>query len=92
MKSLKEQLLIVLGLGVAGEDEKAAIGGRQADVDHLNRGHLFDHRPCGQSRGQRAQTLLQRDVQTVGKESNKDVSFDAFVLLMMDRAEGEVAL
>jgi hypothetical protein len=88
MKSLKEQLLIVLGLRVAGEDKKATIGGRQADIDHLDRGHLFDHRPSGQSRGQHTQTLLQRDVQTVGKESNEDVSFDTFVLLMMDGAEG----
>jgi hypothetical protein len=37
MKSLKEQLLIVLGLHVAGEDKEATIGGRQADIDHLNR-------------------------------------------------------
>lgn len=36
--------------------------------------------------------MQQRDVQTVGKESNEDVSFDAFVLLMMNGTKGWVAL
>src|SRR5271169_4368279 len=58
-ESLKQQLLILLRLGIAGQNQEPAVGGRQADIDHLNGRPLFDDRSTGQPRGQGAYPLLQ---------------------------------
>jgi hypothetical protein len=59
------------------------------DIDHLQGSEFFQHRPWGQSWRQRACTLFKRDLQTVRHESNKDMSLDAFITLMIDRPDGE---
>ena len=76
--------MVLLGFRVARQDDLAAIGGRQMNIDHLDRGHFFDHRPGRQPRGQGLCILVQRHLQAVGHEGDKDVCFDAMLELVMD--------
>jgi hypothetical protein len=49
-------------------------------------------RRWGQAWGEIAKRLLQRDLQAVCDEGDKDVGLDPFVRLMMDRTDHEVVL
>src|SRR5262249_45211040 len=40
-----EHLLLHWQLGVAGQHQRATVGGRETDVEHLDRGHLIEHGP-----------------------------------------------
>ena len=82
--------MILLRLRIAGKDEEAPIGGRQANVDHLDGRHFLDHRATGQPWRQNPQPLLQGDIQTIGQKRYKDVSLDARVLLVIDGADGQI--
>ena len=42
--------------------------------------------------GQRLKPCAQRDVQTIGKEGDEDVRFDAMLELVMNRAELQIVL
>ena len=88
----QQELLVLFGLSVSGQDEAAAVGGRKMHVDHLQRRHLFQHGPWGQPGRQRAQPVLERDLQAVGHERDKDVRLDAGVGLVVDGPQREVAL
>ena len=57
-----EELQLGLRLGVAGQHQFAAVGGREMDVDHLDGGELFEGAAGGQPRRQGAQAALQRHV------------------------------
>ena len=82
--------MVAVGLGVARQDQLTSIGGGQVHVDHLHGRELLQHRPRRESGGARAGALLQRHMQAIGDEGDKDVGFDAFVGLMIDRADREV--
>jgi len=56
-------------------------------IDHLDRRHLVEHRPRCQARRQRSQPLLQRDLQAVRQERDKDVGFNALIALVVDGAD-----
>ena len=80
-----------LGLGVAGQQQFAAVGGRDMEIDHLHGGELFDDATRRQAGGQRMQPPGERDVEAIGEEGDKDVRLDARLVLVKDRADGEVA-
>jgi hypothetical protein len=61
-------------------------------VDHLHLSDLFNDGARGQARRVAPRQVLQRDLQTIGKETDEDVGFDARVGLMIHGADGEVAL
>jgi len=61
-------------------------------IDHLDRGHLVQHRPRRQSRRQRAQPSLQCDLQAVGQERHEDMRLDTRIVLMIDRPDRQIPL
>ncbi len=89
---LQQELVVLLRLSVSGKDERAAIRGGEVNVQHLDGGELIEHGAGRQPRRQRAQALLQRCLEAIGEERHEDVSFDAFVCLVIDRPDGKIDL
>ena len=57
-----QKLEFRLGLGVAGQQQLASVGGWQMDIDHLDGGEFLQGTARGQSRRQGMQTALQGDL------------------------------
>ena len=83
--------MILLRLGVAGEDERASVRGGEVNVEHLDRGELFQNGARRQPWRQRTQTLLQRYLEAVGEERHEDVRLDTLVCLVIDGPDSEIA-
>ena len=81
-----QQLLVGSELGIAAQDQGAAIGGGQVHVEHLDGGELIEDGARGQAGGKRAEARAQGDMQAVGEESDEDVRFDAAFELVIDGA------
>ena len=92
LQAVEQESELGLGLGVAGQADLAAVGGRDVDVDHLHGGELLEGAARGEPGGEGGELAAQRDVQAIGEEGDEDVGLDAPLALMMDRADGEVAL
>ena len=88
---IQQEAELGFGLGIAGEQQLAAVGCRQVNIDHLHGGELLQHAARRQSRRQRVQAPRQRDVQAISQEGNKDVGLDARLELVKDRSDCEVA-
>ncbi len=74
---LQQDGLVRFGLGVGGEHDGSSISRGQVHIDHLDGCHLLQHCARRQSRRQSLQPLLQRDLQAIREEGDKDVRFDA---------------
>src|SRR5215471_18755351 len=72
---LHEKLLVGVQFGVAAQDQRAAVGGWEVDVEHLDGGKLVEHGPRGEPGGQRFELGVQRDVKAIGHKGNEDVRF-----------------
>ena len=59
-------------------------------IDHLHGGKFFQNASRCEARGERVQASSQRDVQTVGKESDEDMRLDPILALMEDRPQCEI--
>jgi hypothetical protein len=92
LELLHQELLVDVQFGVAGQDQLAAIGGREVDIEHLDGGELVEHGPRCEARRQWLEPRTQRDVQAIGQEGDEDVRFDAMLKLVMDRAKLQIAL
>ena len=92
LQALQQEQVIVFRLGMAGQDDRSAVGRGQLDVDHLDCGEFFEHGPRRQSRRQRLQPLLQRDHQRIGEERHEDMGLDAVLELMMDGTDRQIVL
>lgn len=92
LEFLDQQLQFGLGLRVASETDLAPVGGRHEHVDHLRGGDLLQHTARGQSGCELFESMSERDVQTVGEESDEDVRFDAFFVLMENGSDRQVTL
>ena len=90
--NLQQEQVIVLGFGMARKDHDSVVGRGQFDVDHLDRGELFQHGFGCQSRRQSLQPLLERHHQAIGEEGHEDVSFDAGFELVMDGPHRKIVL
>ena len=77
--------------GIAGQQQLAAVGRRDMQIDHLHGGELFDGAARGQTGRQGMQPPAKRDVQTIGEEGDEDMRLDAPLILVKDRPNGEVA-
>ena len=86
---IQQEAELGFGLGIAGEQQLAAVGGRQMDVDHLHGGKLLQHAARRQSRRQRMQAPRESDVQAIGQKGNEDVRLDASLELVKDRPDRE---
>ena len=91
LERVEQHAQLGLRLGVAGEQEFASIGCRDVDVDHLDGGELLEHAARGQPRRQRIQAAFERDMQAIGEEGDEDMRLDPLLLLVEDRADGEIA-
>ena len=78
------------GLGVAGQQQLAAIGGGQVHVDHLHSGELLEHATRRQSGRQRKQATAKGDVQAIRQEGDENVGLDTRLELVKDRPDGEI--
>lgn len=78
------------GLGVAGEEQFAAVHGRHAHVEHLHGRKFLEHGAGHQSAGDAARLLPQRDRQAVGQKRHERVRFDPVGPLMKNRPQSEV--
>ena len=87
----EEQLLIGLRLGIAGQDQEAAIGGRHPHIDHLHRGELLQCRAWSQTRSEGFEPMLQGNLQAIGDEGHEDVGLDALIDLVVDGADRQIA-
>src|SRR6266852_8395467 len=92
LESLHEKLLVGVQFSVAAQDQCAAIGGREVDVEHLDGGELVEHGPRGEAGGQRLELGVQRYVQAIGQKGDEDVRFDAVLKLVVDRTELQIVL
>ena len=84
MQLVQQELLILTGLGVTGKDDGAAISGGELDIEHLHGRHFGEYLGRGKPRGDLAQATFQGDPQTVGQEADKDMGFDAIIVLVVD--------
>src|SRR5580704_13416957 len=82
-----QKFLVGGEFGVTAEDQGAAVGGREMDVEHLDRCKLVEHSSRREAGRQRLEPCTQRDVQAVGQEGDEDMRLDAVLELMMDRAQ-----
>jgi hypothetical protein len=65
----------VLDLG-AGGGYSTEFGGREMDVEHLDRCKLVEHSSRSEAGRQRLEPCTQRDVQAVGQEGDEDMRLD----------------
>ena len=65
---VEEELEVFFGLGVAGHDDLASVGGGKVDVDHLHGGELFQHGSRCEPAGGAAEPGFERHLQAVGEE------------------------
>ena len=91
LQAVEEQAQVGLGLGEAGEDDLAAVGGGQMHVDHLHGGEFFQGAARSEARGEAVEAAGQGDLQAIGEEGDENVGFDARFELMENRADREVA-
>jgi hypothetical protein len=89
---LQQQAEFGFGLGIAGEQQFAAVGGRQMHVDHLYGSKLLQHGSRRQTRRQRVQAPRQCHVQAIGQKGDEDMCLDAGLELVKDRPDREIAL
>ena len=80
-----------LWLGVTGQEQLAAVGDRDVQVNHLHGGELFDGAAWRQAGGQRVEPPVERDMEAIGQEGDEDMRLDARLVLVKDRPNGEVA-
>ena len=91
LQFLQQEAELGFGLGVAGEYQLAAVGGRQVHVDHLHGGELIEHAARRQPGRQRMQAPRKSDVQAIGQEGDEDVRLNACLNLVKDRPDRQVA-
>ena len=84
--------MLFLGLGIASEDQPAAISSRKPGVEHHQRREFLKHRSRRQAGCVLAQPMAQRDVHAVGKEAHEDVRLDAILVLVEHRPDRQIAL
>lgn len=73
-------------LGVAFHFELTSVGGRDDDIQHLDLAESFKDAASTQTAGFLFVEFFKGDVQAVGEEADKDVSFNARVQLVENRS------
>ena len=87
---VQKELVLLVRLGVARQDEAPAVGGRQMDIHHLDGGERLDDGARCEAVGPWPGEVLQGDQQAVGDEGDKDVRLDPLLALMEDGPDREV--
>ncbi len=84
--------MILPGLSVTCEDERAPVRRGEVNVQHLDGGERLKHGAGRQPRRQRAQALLQRHLEAIGQKGHEDVRLDTPIALVIDGPDCEIAL
>ena len=87
----QEQLLVWFRVGISGEDEFAALGGRELHIQQRQSAELVQRLAGCETWCFEPEPVLQGDLNAIGKESDKDVSFDAMFKLVIDRPHRQIA-
>src|SRR6516165_2872993 len=87
-----QDLLVGVELGVAAQDQRSTVCGREVNVEHLDRGELVEHNPRREAGGKRLEPGSQGDVQAIGEKRDEDMRFDALFQPMVDRTQLEIIL
>jgi hypothetical protein len=77
---VKEEREFGLRFGIEGQQQLAAVGCRDMQIDHLHGGELFDGAARRQPRRQRVQPPAERDVETIGEEGDEDIADPLFAV------------
>lgn len=85
-------MLVAFGLGVAREDELAAIGSREVHVEELHGREFLEHDPRREAWRTLLDHRLERDVQAIGHKRDEDMRFDARLVLMEEGSNRQIAL
>src|SRR5712691_1437869 len=70
---LHQELLVCVQLGIAAQDQCAAIGSGGVDVEYLDGGELVEHGAWGEAGRQWLEPCAQRDVKAIGQEGDEDM-------------------
>ena len=62
------------------------------DVEHLHGAELLEDRARREPGGFEPQLLAQSSVETKGQEGDEDMGFDAVLVTVEDRTQGEICL
>jgi hypothetical protein len=87
-----QELLFGVEFGVAPQDQCAAVGGREMDVEHLDGGELVEYGPRSEAGSERLELGAQRNVKAIGQEGDEDMRFDAVLELVVDWAQLQIVL
>ncbi|MBC8127207.1 MAG: hypothetical protein H8M99_08715 [Gloeobacteraceae cyanobacterium ES-bin-144] len=79
---VEQQLMHLLGLGVALHPQFTPVGCGDGHIEHLDLAHPLQHAAGTQTGGCLFVVFLKGDAQAVGEEADEDVGFDAFVELV----------
>ena len=86
----EEQFLGFVRCGIAAEDQGAAVGGGEVNVEHLESRELLEERAWGQAGGFLAKLVPPGGVEAEGEEGDEDMGLDAMLELMMDGAQRQI--
>jgi len=87
----EQEFLSFVWRGVATEDHDASIGSREMDVEHLHGAELLEDRARREPGGFEPQLVTQSSVETKGQECDEDMGFDAVLVTVEERTQGEIA-
>ena len=79
-------------LGVPDQEQFAAVGCRDAHIEHLDGGKFLEDDPRHQPGGVAAQLLAQGGHEAISEEGDEQVRFDALGFLVKDRAQAQISL
>jgi hypothetical protein len=80
------------GFGAAHEEQFAAVGGGDGDVEQLHGGEFLQDDARHQARGEASELLAERDRQAVGKKGDEQMRFDPLGFVVKNGPQTQVAL
>ena len=92
LELFEQDFLIGFWMGVAAQNQSAAVGRWEVHIEHLDAGKLVQNGTWGQAGGERAQPGSQGHVQAVGHEGDKDMRLDPTLELVKNGAQRQVVL
>src|ERR1700676_2283970 len=90
LELFEQDFLIGFWMGVAAQNQSAAVGRREVYIEHLDGGKLLQNGTWGQAGCQRTQPRSQGHLQAVGQEGDKDMSLDPTLELVKNGAQRQV--
>lgn len=90
-EAVEEEGDVPAGLGAAHEEQFAAIGGGDGDVEQLHGGEFLQDDARHQAGGEATELLAERDRQAVGKKRDEQMRFDPLGFVMKNGPQTKVA-